>query len=63
MEFDVKNPAILREQAVQYAKRLRLMRPYMFPKKTDSWYRQLHDALNANETLEALNKPAMDQDD
>jgi hypothetical protein len=31
MEFDVKSPAILREQAVQYAKRLRLMRPCMFP--------------------------------
>lgn len=63
LPLDVKNPGILRDQATKYVKKLRLQNPCMFPHMPPKWWSQLNQALNAPETLEALSKEAVDQDD
>ena len=54
--LDTKNQAILRDQAGLHVKKLLLQNPCNFPYVTPKWWKALHKALNARETLEALSK-------
>jgi len=56
-------PAILRDQAAEMVKKIRTWNCATFPTMTQKWWTQLHEALNANETLEVLAKEAVDDYD
>ena len=58
--LDVKNPAILRDQACSAIMKLRRQNPVNFPYMTRQWYDKLNQALNATETLEVLSRAPVD---
>ena len=62
-KLDFKNPAVLRDQAAQYIKKLQCQNPCSMVKMTPKQWKQLHEALNLEESLEALSKNVVDKDD
>ena len=63
LQLNVKEPAVLRDQATNLVRKLRQQNLFTLQYKTLDYWDKLNTALNAFETLEAVHKAPVDQDD
>lgn len=61
--LSTKNPAELRDQAAQIVKKLRVHRTCTIPVASPKQWQQLHEALNAEDTLKICSRKVIDQYD